>query len=78
MKTYKDQSPVVGGMVFFADSGYDRTNGHVEVVKSINGDGTMTLKGSNIKGDEKVYERIVPISSATGFYNNTPLAKANQ
>lgn len=37
----------------------------------------MTLKESNYKGDEKVGERTVPISSATGFYNSTPLALAN-
>lgn len=77
MKTYKDPSPVVGGMVFFTWSGYDQKNGHISVVKSINGDGTMTLKESNYKGDEKVGERTVPISSATGFYNSTPLALAN-
>lgn len=77
MKTYKDQSPVVGGMVFFTWPWYDKDNGHVSVVKSINGDGTITLRESNYKGDEKVWERTVPISSATGFYNSTPLALAN-
>lgn len=76
-QTYTDQSPVVGGLVFFTGSGYDKSNGHVSVVKTINGDGTMTLKESNYKGDETVGERRVPVNSATGFYNSTPLALAN-
>jgi len=78
MKTYTDRTPAVGGLVFFSGGKYDQTNGHVSVVTAVNADGTITVKESNLKGDEKVSTRTIPASEATGFYNNTPLAKANQ
>lgn len=34
------------------------------------------MKDSNYGNDKLVRERTVPASTATGFYNNTPLAKS--
>lgn len=47
------------------------------MIKAVNQDGTMTIRDSNFKNDETVQERTIPITQAKGFYNNTPLAKAN-
>lgn len=35
----------------------------------------MTIKESNRTGNGEVGERTIPTSQATGFYNNTDLAK---
>lgn len=75
--TYIDKAPIVGGLAFFHGQGYDQKNWHVAMVKSVNQDGTMTIRDSNFKNDETVQERTIPITQAKGFYNNTPLAKAN-
>lgn len=78
MKTYTDRTPAVGGLVFFSGGKYDQKNGHVSVVTAVNADGSITVKESNLKWDEKVSTRTIPASEATGFYNNTPLAQANK
>lgn len=76
IKTYTDTAPVPGGLAFFYGQGYDQKNGHVAIVKSINSDGSMTVKDSNFKWDELVQERTIRPDQAKGFYNSTPLAQA--
>lgn len=70
-----ETTPQVGWLAFFEWGNYNETYWHIEVVKSINSDGTMTLVWSNLNNDQKVTERTIPITAAKGFYNNTPLAK---
>ncbi len=73
---FSDTTPQIWWMALFTWSGYDQTYGHIAIVTGVDeANGTITLKESNYNGDKKVTERTVPISSATGFYNNTPLAK---
>lgn len=73
-KAFSETTPQVWGMVFFGGAWYDPTYGHISIVTSVNQDGTITVKDSNYSNDKKVQERTVPASTATGFYNNTPLA----
>ncbi len=73
-KAFSETTPQVGWMVFFGWAWYDPTYGHISIVTSVNQDGTITVKDSNYSNDKKVQERTVPASTATGFYNNTPLA----
>ncbi len=46
------------------------------MVKSVNSDGSITIKDSNYKNDELVGERTIKPDQAKGFYNNTPLAQS--
>lgn len=73
--TMTETTPKVGWLAFFEWGNYNETYWHIEVVKSINSDGTMTLVWSNLNNDQKVTERTIPITAAKWFYNNTPLAK---
>lgn len=76
IKTYTDTAPVKGGLALFYWAGYDAKNGHVAIIKSLNSDGTMTVRDSNVKWDETVQERTMSVNQAKGFYNNTPLAQS--
>ena len=73
-KAFSDKTPEVWGMAFFGWPWYDETYGHIGIITWVNPDGTISIKDSNYNGDKMVWERTVPASSATGFYNNTPLA----
>lgn len=73
---FSDKTPQVGWMAFFGGAGYDKTYWHIAIVTWINADWSITVKDSNYAWDGKVKERTVPASSATGYYNNTPLAKS--
>lgn len=75
-QAFSDTTPQVGWMVFFGWDGYDKTYGHIGIVTGVNQDGTINVKDSNYGNDKLVRERTVPASTATGFYNNTPLAKS--
>lgn len=75
-QAFSDTTPQIGGMAFFGWAGYDPTYGHISIITGVNQDGTINVKDSNYNGDKTVWERTVPASSATGFYNNTPLAKS--
>lgn len=77
-KTMTETQPVEWGLAFFEWGNYNKDYGHIEVVKSINEDGTMTLVWSNLYNDRKVTERTIPISEAKWFYNNTPLATGGE
>lgn len=74
VKAFADKTPQVWGMAFFGWAWYDPTYWHISIVTSVNEDWTINVKDSNYNGDKKVTERTVPASTATGFYNNTPLA----
>lgn len=77
-KTYTDKTPRVWGLVFFWPWSWlgNAKNGHVAVVSSIEG-WMMTIKQSNADGkSETVSTQTISIGTATWFYNNTPLAKA--
>lgn len=72
---FKDQEPVVWGMVLFSGGNYDPKYGHISIVTGVSADGNnITIKESNLKNDKSVTERTIPITEATGFYNDTPLA----
>lgn len=74
VKAFSDKAPQVWWMVFFGWPWYDATYWHISIVTGVNADGTINVKDSNYNGDMKVWERTVPASSATWYYNNTPLA----
>lgn len=76
IQAFSDKTPQVGGMAFFGGAGYDPTYGHISIVTGVNPDGTITVKESNYGNDQKVTERTVPANTATGYYNNTPLAQS--
>jgi hypothetical protein len=65
---------MVWGIVLFSGWNYDPTYGHIAIVTGVNQDGTINIKESNYEDKNIVSERTVPISEATWFYNNTPLA----
>ena len=72
---FKDQEPVVWGMVLFSGGNYDPKYGNISIVTGVSADGnSITIKESNLKNDKSVTERTIPITEATGFYNDTPLA----
>ena len=75
-KAFTDKEPQIGWMVFFGWAEYDKTYGHIGIVTGVNPDGTIQVKDSNYWNDGKVQVRTVPQSTATGFYNNTPLAQS--
>lgn len=75
IRAFSSKEPKEWGMVLFAWDGYDKTYWHIAVVTAVNQDWTMTVKESNLNWDKKITERTIPISSATWFFNNTPLAK---
>ncbi len=77
-KTMTEKQPVEWWLAFFEWGDYNKEYGHIEVVKSINADRTMTLVWSNLNNDKKVTERTIPITQAKGFYNNTPLATGKE
>lgn len=62
--------------MLFSGGGYDPKYGHMAIVKSVNPDGTITVKESNFHGDKRVTERTIPTTYVSGYYNNTPLANA--
>ena len=74
VKAFADKTPQVWGMAFFGWAWYDPTYWHIGIVTSVNEDWTINVKDSNYNGDKKVTERTVPANTATGYYNNTPLA----
>jgi len=76
LSAFSDTKPEIGGMAFFGWPWYDKTYGHISIVTGVDeANGTIDLKESNYNGDKKVTKRTVPMSTVTGYYNNTPLAK---
>lgn len=79
-KSFVDQyglskSQVLGGDVqvgdvLYYDQSIGSKYGHVETVISVNGDGSVTVKGSNLDNNETVYTRTVNPSTSPSFYGS--------
>lgn len=79
INAFKDQEPVIWWQVLFVWGEYDKTYWHIAVITWVNGDGTINVKESNLRWDNKITERTIPLqwSNISWFYNSTPLAQTN-
>lgn len=80
VKAFSDSSPIAGGMLLFNGGNYDKTYWHISLVTWVDADaGTITIKESNLNGDNKVTTREISMDdpAISWYYNSTPLAQKN-
>lgn len=72
--TYKQSGvPIAGAVVVSRYGIYDAPNGHIEVVTSVNSDGSFNTMGQNASGDRYVWRYRRTMQNILGFlhpYNN--------
>lgn len=61
---------IQAGDVLYYDQSIGSKYGHVETVIAVNGDGTVTVKGSNLDNNETVYTRTIDPTQKPSFYGS--------